>query len=169
MIAVRREEPGDIAAIHAVEEAAFGRPDEADAVDVARRDGHVILSLVALVEGRIAGHILFSSLEIETAGGPVGGAVLAPLAVLPDFQRQGVGTALMQAGLDGCRAQGIGCVILIGHPSYYPRFGFVPASRFGLRCGFEVPDEAFMAVELIPGFLADKAGFVRFPPEWDGL
>ena len=167
MITVRAEAPGDMEAIHAVEEAAFGRAVEADQVDRVRRNGHTILSLVALVDGRVAGHILFSPLEIEATDGPVGGTILAPLAVLPEFQRQGVGAALMEAGLDGCRALGIGCVILLGHPSYYPRFGFAPASRFGLRCGFEAPDEAFMALELTPGYLAGCAGLVRFSPEWE--
>jgi len=169
MIIIRREEPGDIPAIHAVVEAAFGRPVEAGLVDLVRRNSHTILSLVALVDGRLAGHILFSPLEIEAAAGPVGGTILAPLAVLPEFQRQGIGTALMEAGLDGCRALGLGCVILLGHPTYYPRFGFVPASRFGLRYDFEGPDEAFMALELTPGYLANCAGLVRFSPEWDGV
>lgn len=168
MIAIRQEEPGDVAGIRAVVEAAFGRPDEADGVDAVRRNGHTTLSLVALADGRIVGHVLFSPVVIET-GGAAGVVALAPLAVLPEFQGQGIGSALARAGLDECRRLGFGCVVLLGHPTYYPRFGFVPASRYGLRCTFDAPDEAFMAVELETGFLVGRGGIVRFSAEWDGV
>jgi putative acetyltransferase len=89
---------------------------------------------------------------------------LAPMAVLPAEQRRGVGSALVQAGLDRCRQLPCGAVVVLGHPAYYPRFGFSPASRFGVTCEYDVPDEVFMAMELEPGFLRDKPGTIRYHP-----
>lgn len=169
MIAIRREEPADIAAVHRVEEAAFERPDEADAVDAVRRNGGATLSLVATIDGEVVGHILFSPVRIEPACGATTALALAPLAVLPAYQGQGVGSELSRAGLEECRALGADLVVVLGHPGYYPRFGFEVASQHGLRCAMDVPDEAFMVIELKKGALAELTGVVHFLPEWDGV
>jgi putative acetyltransferase len=94
---------------------------------------------------------------------------LAPLAVTPARQRSGVGSALVRSGLEECARRGFGAVIVLGHASYYPRFGFVPASRFGIRGEYNVPDDVFMATELVPGFLAGKSGTIRYHPEFANL
>ena len=169
MITVRHETPDDIEAVHRVEEAAFARPNEADAVDAVRRSGGATLSLVASIEDEIVGHIMFSPVRIETADGVLEVLGLAPLAVLPEYQRQGVGSMLTRAGLEECRALGAECVILLGHPDYYPRFGFELASHYGLRYPEPVPDEAFMVIELKKGCLAGRGGLVHFLPEWEGV
>lgn len=162
-IAIRRERPGDEPAIHRVNESAFGGRDEAAIVSALRANGAVTLSLVAEVDGTVVGHILFSPVSIDPAGAAVG---LAPMAVMPGHQRRGVGGRLVREGLELLRASGHGAVVVLGHPEYYPRFGFVRATRFGLRCEFECPDEAFMALELSAGALANRSGLVRYRREF---
>ena len=94
---------------------------------------------------------------------------LAPTAVRPDRQRQGIGSQLVRAGLDAARKTGAAAVVVVGHARFYPRFGFVPASRFGLTCEYDVPDEVFMALELVPGFLAGPGGLVQYHPAFAEL
>ena len=157
------ELPTDAGAVRAVNQAAFETNTEADLVDLLREQASPLISLVAEDAGSIVGHILFSPAtlvahtDLEIMG-------LAPMAVLPARQRQGIGSALARAGLDACRHIGSGAVIVLGHPDYYPRFGFLPASRFGIGCEYDVPDEAFMALELLPGALAGKSGTIRYHP-----
>ena len=159
---IRDERPGDELAIHAVNEGAFGQPLEARLVDTLRDAGAVVVSLVAEVDGEIVGHILFSEvhLEPERAGRKLVG--LAPMAVAPGLQRGGIGSALIAEGLRRCADLGYAAVVVLGHPSYYPRFGFAPAHRFGLRCEFPAPPEAFMALELSPGGLDGAGATVRY-------
>lgn len=162
---IRDEVPADIDAVRAVETAAFGRPEEAQLVDLLRTNGAAVISLVAEWEGGIAGHILFSPVTADDA--PEARLLgLAPVAVAPGQQRGGIGGALIRAGL--ARAESLGCdgVVLLGHPEYYPRFGFVPASRFGICCEYDCPDEAFMALPLREGGLAGVTGLVRYAPEF---
>jgi len=147
--------------VRSINEAAFGRPDEADLVDSLRREGAALLSLVAEVEQRIVGHILFSRMSIETSNGPVPAAALAPVAVLPDLQRRGIGERLIRHGLDLLRERGERIVIVLGHPDYYPRFGFSSEKARFLESPF--PPEAFMAMELISGALEGIRGKVRYP------
>lgn len=149
------------AAVHSVNMAAFGQPDEADLVFRLRNEGVVLLSLVAEHQKRIVGHILFSRMLIETARGSVSAVALAPMAVLPEFQRQGIGGQLIRHGLDLLRARGERIVIVVGHPSYYPRFGFSCEKACSLESPF--PGEAFMATELTPGALDGVNGKVRYP------
>ena len=92
-----------------------------------------------------------------------------PLAVLPERQRSGIGSELVRSGLERCKEIGYGAVVVLGHPGYYPRFGFVPASRFGLRYEFEVADDVFMAFELLPGYLDEQSGTVRYHDAFRGL
>ena len=167
MLFIRREQPEDIAAIHEVHELAFGRPAEADLVDALRTRSKATLSLVAVEDDRIVGHILFSPVTIDPTDRTFHAVGLAPMAVLPERQRRGIGSQLVSAGLLECRNAGYDCVVVLGHQTYYPRFGFVPASRYGLRSEYEVPDEAFMVLAWHAGVLEDRGGVVRYQPEFD--
>jgi putative acetyltransferase len=116
----------------------------------------------------VVGHVLFSPARIETgAGGEVLGMGLAPLAVLPEYQGQRIGTELAEAGLAAIRQTPCPFVIVLGHPDYYPRFGFEPASRRGIRCKWDVPDEAFMVLVIDEAAMRDVAGLAHYRPEWD--
>jgi len=167
-ISVRNEAPADHAAVREINLLAFGGPGEADLVDALRGRATPCVSLVAEVAGRVVGHLILSPVTLD--GHPALRTMgLAPMAVLPDHQGTGVGSALVRAGLEACRTLGAEVVVVLGHPTYYPRFGFAPASRLGLRCVYDAPDEAFMALELTPGALAGRAGLVRFHPAFDDL
>ena len=166
-VSIRPEAAGDEAAVRGINESAFGQPDEARLVDALRARARPFVSLVAETDGAVAGHILFTPVTLEGFTGLLLG--LAPMAVNPDLQRNGVGAALIIAGLDACRSLGAAAVVVLGHTAYYPKFGFVPAARFGLRCEYDVPPEAFMALELRPGALAGAAGTVRYHPAFAEL
>lgn len=166
---IRRETAADFSAIYSVNERAFGRPNEANLVDKLREKDKVTLSLVAEENGRIVGHVLFSPMKIETDTGSYPAVGLGPVAVLPEMQRQGIGVCLIETGLDLCREMGETAVIVLGHSEYYPRFGFVPASQFGIRSTYDVPDEVFMALELQEGSLNGRAGVAYYQPEFDGV
>jgi putative acetyltransferase len=163
---IRPEQPADIDAIYQVVELAFGRPDEAVLVNTLRENNKFTLSLVAIIDDRVVGHILFTPITIDSGDQSFAGIGLAPLAVLPDLQSHGVGSALTRVGLDELRKQGHECVAVLGHPTYYPRFGFVPASRYGIKCEYDVADEVFMLQELRQGALAGRTGTVRYQPEF---
>lgn len=165
MITVRAEAAADIPAVHRVNELAFGRPDEADLVDALRAAARPYISLVAVDEGQVVGHIFFSPVTLEAADSACAILGLAPMAVLPEYQRRGIGSQLVRAGLEECRRIGCDAVVVLGHPEYYPRFGFIPASRKGLRCEYPVPDEVFMVAELRPDTLSVQ-GLVRYRPEF---
>jgi len=169
LITIRPEEPGDAVAVFRINERAFGRPDEARLVEALRVAGAATLSLVAEKEGDIVGHILFSPVVITSSAGVFTATGLAPMAVTPSQQRLGIGSTLVEEGLDRLRRAGHGLVIVLGHHDYYPRFGFVPASRYGLRWEHEAPDDAFMAMELVPGWLGGRTGIVSYRPEFDGV
>ena len=159
--AVRREAATDRAAVRRINELAFEGPAEADLVEALHRDELVLASLVADVDGDTVGHILFSRMWVDTAAGAVEAACLAPVAVLPPRQRRGIGTALITRGLDEMRRLGERVVFVVGHPAYYPRFGFEPAGAYGLTSPF--PAEAFMVMELVPEALRGIGGPVRYP------
>ncbi len=146
--------------IRSIHEAAFGRPDEADLVDNLRAEGVVLAALVAELEDRIVGHILFSRMSIETAGRSVPAAALAPLSVLPEHHRRGVGGQLIRQGLDALRRQGERIVLVLGHPDYYPRFGFSSGKASSLAHSF--PPAAYMALELVAGALDGIEGRVKY-------
>jgi putative acetyltransferase len=166
-VLVRPERPGDEAAVRKVNESAFGRPDEARLVEALRAQARPFLSLVAEADGDIAGSVVFT--PVTLAGFPHLLMGLAPMAVRPDHQRRGVGSALGRSGVAACRSLGAAGVIVLGHPEYYPKLGFLPAHRFGLRCEYEVPPEAFMAMELRPRAFAGASGTVRYHPAFAGL
>ena len=164
MTVICAETSADWAAIHDVNVCAFGRDNEARLVDALRTSSTFVppLSLVAVDADRIVGHILFSRIHIRTAAGDVPALALAPMAVLPERQRGGVGATLIRHGLDAARRLGHRIVVVVGHPGYYPRFGFVPARARGLDAPF--PDAAFMVQELAPGALEGVRGTVEYPP-----
>jgi putative acetyltransferase len=160
-VLIRLEEARDVPEIHQVNREAFESAVEADLVDALRRQAEPLVSLVAVVDDAVAGHVLFSPVTVSTdPRARIMG--LGPMAVLPARQRQGVGTALVRAGLDECRRLGFAAVVVLGHAAYYPRFGFSPASRYGLSCEYDVPDDVFMATELTPGALSGTSGVIRY-------
>lgn len=164
---VRPERPDDQAGVYLVHERAFGRRSEADLVDRLRHGGKASVSLVAEEAGRVVGHILFSPVSLSVAGCSAVG--IGPMAVLPDRQRQGIGSVLVRRGLDESRRLGHERVVVLGHAGYYPRFGFMPASRFGIRCQYDAPDDAFMAMELRRGAWNGCAGLALYAPEFEGV
>jgi putative acetyltransferase len=168
MISIRRERPEDIAVIRTVNETGFDQRTEADIIDALRDVCPDVLSLVAESDGEIVGHILFSPVTIEDGSQSRQGMGLAPMAVTPDRQRQGIGSELVQAGLEILRKQGCPFIIVLGHPDFYPRFGFVPAFRHGLRCQWEgVTDAAFMVLVLDASSMAGVSGVARYREEFD--
>lgn len=166
MIKVRTEKTDDIAAVYRVNELAFGRADEAILVDRLRLVAQPQISLVAVDDGQVVGHIFFSPVSVESAATDLAAMGLAPMAVLPERQNQGIGSLLVREGLKKCQHLGCNAVVVLGHPEYYPRFGFVPSSQKGLRCEYPVPDEAFMAIELTTDALSGQHGLVKYRPEF---
>jgi len=160
-VLIRDERPHDREQVRKVNEAAFGRSDEADLIDRLLAEGAVLLSLVAEIDDQIIGHILFSRMTVETAQGSVAAVSLAPMAVLPAYQRRKVGSQLVRRGLTDLRDQGERIVIVLGHNEYYPRFGFSSEKARHLTSPF--PPDAFMVLELSVGALAGIHGAVRYP------
>lgn len=161
-VIVRPETAADRPAIREVNRLAFGRDDEANLVEALREGGHVRISLAAEEAGRIVGHVLFGELPIETEVGTVEALALAPLAVVPERQRRGIGSLLAREGLRMCAEVGHRIVVVLGHPTFYPRFGFSADKASRLKSPFSGP--AFMAIELAPGALDGVDGEVRYPP-----
>ena len=164
---VRSEKPEDVPAIRIVNERAFGSLAEANLVDALQRNGKASISIVAEDEGLVVGHILFSPVTIETGERELVGVGLAPMSVIPERQNQRIGSLLVEEGLRRCREAGHPFVVVLGHPDYYPRFGFVPASRFGIKSEYDVADEVFMVMELQEGALSGRAGVVKYQPEFN--
>ncbi|WP_255990434.1 GNAT family N-acetyltransferase [Chitinolyticbacter albus] len=165
---IRHATPIDAPQIHAVTSAAFGRVEEADLIEALVDCGHVSLSLVACdLAGEVCGHVLFSAVDAPGVQGAVLG--LAPIAVAPEAQGRGLGSALIQAALRELKVGGIAALVVLGNPAYYRRFGFVPASQYGLTCAYDVPAEYFLALELAPGALAGGNGVVQYAPEFSSL
>lgn len=162
MLSVRPEKPEDIPAVRHVNEQAFDGPQEAALVDALRKAARPFVSLVAIEDGQVVGHIAFSPVTIEGGGSVRKAMGLAPMGVLPEHQRRGIGSRLVRAGLEECRRLGCEIVVVVGHPEYYPRFEFSPASEQGLRSEYEVPEEAFMVTELQAGALRGVRGLVKY-------
>jgi len=158
---IRVETVRDYSMIRLVNEAAFGGADEAALVESLRTERAVLLSVVAELDRKIVGHILFSRISIETPTGVIAAVALAPMAVLPRYQRRGIGGRMIQYGLDTLRSLGERIVIVVGHPEYYPRFGFSAAQAGSLESPF--PPDTFMTLELSPGALDRVRGRVRYP------
>jgi HAD superfamily hydrolase (TIGR01509 family) len=165
---IRQETAADSPGIHLVEQRAFRRAAEANLVDLCRMRGKISLSLVATCAGSVTGHILFTPVTLEPQRDTLHGLGLGPIAVLPERQRTGIGSRLMRAGLEFCRAQGYDFIVLLGDPGYYSRFGFTPARAFGLSSDYGDGDE-FQLLELRPGVLVGTSGKVKYTPEFKEL
>lgn len=166
MVIVRAETANEYGSVFRVNELAFGRDNEARLVEAIRKTEFFIpeLSLVAVKDEKVVGHILISMITVESKQGNIPVLGLAPIAVLPEFQGQGIGSELVCQGIKESRRLGHRAVVLVGHPEYYPRFGFEPARAKGLETAFPVPDEAFMTLELYPGALDGVSGMLVHPP-----
>lgn len=171
MLTIRPESASDFHAVAVVTTEAFGRPNEARLVEALRRSPAFVpeLSLVAEDESGVVGHVLFTRISIEGPKGSVSALALAPVSVRSANQRRGIGSALIQRGLEECRRLGHAIIIVLGHSEYYPRFGFVPAGAKGIKAPFEVRPEVFMVAELTLGSLEGVTGVVRYPPEFDAV
>lgn len=171
-ITIRREQKEDHTAVYLVNTSAFEQENEAKLVDLLRKSNAFVpeLSLVATVGGRIVGHILFTKIEIIGEDGRSHDSLaLAPMAVAPDYQKQGIGGKLIQAGLEASRTLGYRSVIVLGHEHYYPKFGFVSTERWQIKSPYNVPSEAFMGIELVQNGLRGIAGTVKYPTEFDSV
>ncbi len=162
MITIRPERAADIDAIRRVNLDAFPSPAEADLVDRLREKTEGCISLVAEQDQLVTGHILFSPVTLKDQNTPLRMLGLAPMAVLPGFQNQGIGSALVEKGLQVCEERGIEVIIVLGHPNYYPKFGFLPSVRFGLKSEYDVPDEVFMVRETRKGVLDGVQGVFKY-------
>lgn len=159
-LTIRSESSEERADIRALLESAFGGSEEADLVDKLRDEGGVLVALLAALDTQIVGHVLFSRMWIDTSGGSIEAVALAPVAVLPEYQNRGIGARLIGHGLELLRKQGERIVIVVGHPAYYPRFGF--SNEKARTLGSPFPAEAFMALELRAGALDGVVGNVRY-------
>lgn len=165
---IHTEAPTDPKAIRGVIRLAFGRDDEALLADALRDGGYVRISLVAEVDRLIVGHILFTDLPIVSETVTFPALALAPMAVLPEYQRQGIGSKLLRHGLDLCREQGHRIVVVLGHPNFYRRFGFSSELARQLDSPFS-GRASFMAKELVEGSLSGVSGRVQYPPPFGSL
>jgi putative acetyltransferase len=165
---IRHEKTDDLIAVHAVNISAFETTAEANLVEVLRKEAHPIISLVAEEAGQIVGHIMFSPVtlsgheHLHIMG-------LGPMAVLPEDQGKGIGSALVRHGLAECRSLGYGAVIVLGHTWFYPKFGFRPSTLFSIRSEYAVSDDVFMAMELEGGILKGASGVIYYYPAFNDV
>lgn len=167
-VIIEPEQKKDYNSITKIHDLAFGQPSEGKMVIALRKNPHYIskLSLVARYNNSIIGHVLFFPIDIKTASKTCSTLSLAPMAVHPDFQNKGIGGRLIEKGFEAAIELGFKSVIVVGHPNYYPRFGFKPASKWGISLPFDVPDEAFLAIELENGSLKNCKGLIEYPDEY---
>ncbi len=164
---IRPESADDHDGIWQINSEAFGTEAEANLINTLRQSGIPLISLVAEEDGQLIGHILFSPVTLQGDSVDAAIAGLAPMAVRPRWQRQGVGTKLVAEGLKRCRQAGYGAVVVLGHPEYYPRFGFVPSVEYDIRCAYDVPAEVFMVKELLESFLTGVCGTIDYHPAFN--
>ena len=169
MVIIRQERQEDIASIYEVNAKAFSSIGEANLVNKLRSRNQIILSLVAIADDQIVGHILFTPVTLSGSEKEFMGVGIGPLAVLPKFQKQGIGTLLVKTGLEQCQKKGYEFVVVLGDPGYYSRFGFVSTSQYNIRCEYDVPVEAFMAIALQEGALKQRPGVVKYQPEFNDV
>jgi predicted N-acetyltransferase YhbS len=166
---IREETEYDYPKIREVNDLAFGQENEGRLIEKLRQTENFIpeLSLVAEINNEVVGHILFYPVLIRSDSSKFQSLSLGPMAVTPEHQRQGIGSQLVKEGLEAAKTFGHRSVIVVGHPEYYPRFGFKPASQWKIKVPFDVPDEAFLALELVSGELKGKSGTVEYPEEFN--
>jgi len=164
-VIIREERPSDIPFVRDVNRLAFEQDQEANIVDALRSNGATLLSLVAVLDEAVVGHILYSPAFI----GDVEGAGLAPMAVLPDHQRRGIGSQLVEAGNARLRDRSCPFIIVLGHPGFYPRFGFRPARAMGITCEWDVPDDVFMIAVLDEQRMHGLSGLARYREEFSTI
>ncbi|VUX55462.1 N-acetyltransferase GCN5 [uncultured Woeseiaceae bacterium] len=160
-IQIRSETDDDKTAVYDVNAAAFPTETEAKLVDALRKSASEYISQVAVEDQNVVGHIMFTPVTLEPFE-DLRLMGLAPMAVSPSLQRGGIGSELVKTGLLRCTESDVGAVAVLGHPQYYPRFGFRPASQWGIKSEYEVPEEVFMMMELSPGYLQDYQGIIRY-------
>ena len=166
MVTIRAERLEDIETIRAVNQEAFGQPQEGQLVDTLRTNGGVWLSLVATFNDRVVGHILYSPVTVGSGAEKVIGVGLGPMAVFPEYQRQGIGGRLIETGNQKIREAGHSFIVVLGHPEYYPRFGFKPAGGYGIKCEWDVPDNVFMVMVLDPSKMKGVSGLAKYRDEF---
>jgi putative acetyltransferase len=166
-IRIRQEIEEDYKRVYEINEMAFGQENESKLIEKIRKGPNFVpeLSLVAEKDNTIVGHILFSKIKI-VGESEYETLMLAPLAVVPELQKQGIGGKLIKKGIENAIELGFESIIVVGHKDYYPKFGFQKASKWGIQSSIEVPDEAFMAIELTEKALENRAGVVQFPQEF---
>jgi len=167
-VSIRDERKNDYDEIKKINDLAFGQENEGKMVEVLRKtlDYNPELSLVAEIKNKIVGYILFYPIKIKNKKGEFTVLSLAPMAVHPEYQNKGIGSKLVKSGIEIARGNGFGAVIVVGHPKYYPRFGFSHASKWGLKLPFDSPDDLFLALELKENYLKSCSGKVEYPKEY---
>ncbi len=167
-IIIRQELKEDHTRIKEINDQAFEQEDEGKLVDKLRKKDQFIpeLSLVAEVDKTVVGHILFYPGKINSANQKYTTLSLGPMSVLPEYQKKGIGGRLINEGLKLAKDLGFRSVIVVGHPEYYPKFGFTKASKWSIKVPFKVPNEVFMALEIVEGELQDKPGIIEYPAEF---
>ena len=159
---IREEKSTDIGAIWNINTDAFETEEEANLVNVLRDSGCTFISLVAEVNNNAVGHILFTPVELTGNKNKLKIIGLAPMAVLHKYQNKGIGSQLVKTGLEHCKSKDYDAVVVLGHPGYYPKFGFAPSVTYGIKSEYEVPDEAFMMLELVPNSLKNHQGIIKY-------
>ena len=159
---IRNEQPSDIETIWEINAEAFETDDEANLVNALRSSGCTFISLVAEIQNNIVGHILFTPVELTGNKNRLKILGLAPMSVLSQHQNKKIGSELVNAGLAHCRSLGYDAIVVLGHPDYYPRFGFVPSVKFGIKSEYDVPDEVFNILELVPECLKHNTGIIKY-------
>ena len=159
---IREEVASDIDKIWEVNSEAFETETEANLVNALRNSGCTYLSLVAEIDNKVVGHILFTPVELSGNENKLKLMGLAPMAVFSQYQSKGISSQLVQAGLEHCQTLGYDAVVVLGHPNYYPKFGFSPSVKYGIKSEYEVPDEVFMILELTPGSLKNHEGVIKY-------
>jgi predicted N-acetyltransferase YhbS len=174
-VAIRKERPGDEESIHDVTVRAFadsemGHHGEAQLVERLRASCAEMVSLVAEIDGRLVGHSLFTPVVIESNERHCRGMGLGPISVLPEYQGRGVGSRLIESGLDQLRAAGVPFVVVMGHLDYYPRFGFVPASKYGVTTTFGAEADRLFMIQMLSHTSPEPApGTAKYRPEFSDV